>query len=135
MSNNDYSSLINKCPDCGEKKIYRYGLSPSPNQDTQRYKCSSCNRTFQKEYSLNGFNPTVRTNVLEMHKSGCTHTEIKSVLGISMSSIRKITTGYKRGCIYPPCPYCKHDITRRFGRLPTGSQRYQCVQCKKTFSE
>lgn len=120
------------CPDCGCHRIYRYGISQDGS--AQRYLCRNCGRGFQTDYKLAGFDPVIRDKVLEMYKAGSTQTHINSQLGVSFFCIRTITQGQKRGRIYPPCPYCNHDDTCKFGKHASGAQRYRCKSCKKTFS-
>ena len=38
-----------KCPECGNKRIWKAGMFPSRKGKRQRYMCSECAKTFYKE--------------------------------------------------------------------------------------
>ena len=72
------------CPQCNKNDLVKNGHSEN---GTQRYRCKSCKKSFQIDYTYNAWSPGVKEqiNVQTLNSSGVR--DISRNLGISKSTV------------------------------------------------
>ena len=82
-----------KCVDCGSIEVIKFGKRPNGHQ---RYRCKSCNKTFQLEYTYKACEPGTKEKIVEMamNASGTRDTArtLKISRGTVTSTLRKLKT-------------------------------------------
>ena len=91
-----------KCVECGSTEVIKFGKRPNGHQ---RYRCKSCKKTFQLEYTYKACEPGTKDKIVEMamNASGTRDTArtLKVSRGTVTSTLRKlknfvqpVNTGY-----------------------------------------
>ena len=86
-----------RCPSCESDKTSKNGINKT---GKQVYRCNNqeCERrNFVEEYTYNGYNPTVRNQVLDMTVNGNGTRAIGRILGISKDTVTAIFKKQKIG--------------------------------------
>ena len=80
-----------KCIDCGSTEVIKFGKRASGHQ---RYRCESCNKTFQLEYTYKACESGTKDRIVEMamNTSGTRDTArtLKISRGTVSSTLRKL---------------------------------------------
>jgi transposase-like protein len=83
-----------RCPECGSRKVVKYGRQPN---GEQRYRCNKphCKRRiFLLQYHNTGWVPEVKQRIVEMALNGSGIRDTARVLGVSPTTV--ITTLKKK---------------------------------------
>lgn len=73
------------CPNCQQAEaVYRHGKATD---GTQRYRCTSCRRTFQLQYRHRVHEAGVRAKITDMALNGSGIRDTARVLGISPQTV------------------------------------------------
>ena len=73
-----------KCIHCMSETVIRFGTNPKARQ---RYRCKSCNKTFQKAYANNAAKPEIKKLIIKMSLNGSGIRDISRVLEISTDTV------------------------------------------------
>ena len=77
-----YSKI--KCPQCDKDNLVKNGHSEN---GTQRYRCKSCGKSFQLDYSYNAWYPGVKEQIEKQTLNSSGVRDISRNLGISKSTV------------------------------------------------
>lgn len=73
-----------ECPHCDSKDLVKNGHSEN---DTQRYRCNACRRSFQWEYTYRAWLPDVKQQIESQTLNGSGVRDIGRNLGISKDTV------------------------------------------------
>jgi len=73
-----------KCFACGSTEVIKHGKNPNGHQ---RYRCKSCNKTFQIDYTYKACAPGVRDQIIEMIMNSSGTRDTARTLGISKDTV------------------------------------------------
>ena len=80
-----------KCIDCGSTEVIKFGKRANGHQ---RYRCKSCKKTFQLEYTYKACEPGIKEKIVDMamNASGTRDTArtLKIARGTVTSTLRKL---------------------------------------------
>ncbi|MBF2016361.1 MAG: tyrosine-type recombinase/integrase [Rivularia sp. T60_A2020_040] len=136
-----------KCPECNSKSCRKAGVSLN---GKQKYECNNCGRYFQQECIKS--KRTYKTRVPRIPGLTCPRCGSDDYIGGGHNPATGIRIYICKGCdsrfqdryINKPlgvlvyklkCPKCGSDNCRKEGFDHNGKQRYQCINCDKTFKE
>ena len=86
------SSELIKCIYCKNDKVVKFGKNP---KGKQRFKCKSCNKTFQINYFNNGAKIETKIAIVQMYDEGYGIRKIARILDISTNTVNKILKNQK----------------------------------------
>ena len=72
------------CPHCECDDLVKNGLSEN---NTQRWLCNSCKKSFQLEYTYNAYNPGVKEKIIELTLNSSGIRDISRTLKINKNTV------------------------------------------------
>lgn len=136
-----------KCPKCNSRSCVKSGFGHT---GKQVYKCKNCGKYFQQEYVKGKKKYKTRVpKILGLTCPSCGSDDYvgggrNPVTGIRMYLCKGCDKRFQETYIYKPlgvvvyklkCPKCGSNNYRKEGFDYNGKQRYQCINCEKTFKE
>ena len=73
-----------KCVKCGSTEVIKYGQRPNGHQ---RYRCKSCNKTFQLEYTYKACEPGIKDKIVDMAMNASGTRDTARTLKISRGTV------------------------------------------------
>ena len=76
-----------KCVNCGSTEVIKYGKRPNGHQ---KYRCKSCNKTFQLEYQYKACKTEVKGQIIDMAMNGSGTRDTARTLKISKDTVTSV---------------------------------------------
>ena len=87
-----------KCKLCTSRSV-KDGVTSN---QTQRYRCKSCNLRFQQEYKNKACLPEIDTSIVTLTKEGCGIRSISRIINISRTTVLKRILSISKSIRKPP---------------------------------
>ena len=76
-----------KCINCGSEKVIKFGKRPNGHQ---RYRCKSCQKTFQLDYTYKACEPGMKDKIVDMAMNAAGTRDRARTLKISRGTVTSV---------------------------------------------
>ena len=90
------------CIHCGSDDLVKNGHSEN---NTQRWRCNNCEKSFQLEYRYNAWKPGIKEQIIELTMNSSGVRDISRTLEINKNTV---ISELKKNAIHKPLP-TRHD--------------------------